>query len=32
VGSVRSIMEDWKEAFKEEWDAVVLGTGMKVRR
>jgi len=22
-------MEDWKEAFKEEWDAVVLGTGMK---
>jgi len=22
-------MEDWKEAFAEQWDAVVLGTGMK---
>tara|TARA_B100000768_G_C11086421_1_gene293074 strand:+ start:142 stop:435 length:294 start_codon:yes stop_codon:yes gene_type:complete len=22
-------MEDWRSAFAEEWDAVVLGTGMK---
>ena len=22
-------MDDWKSAFAEEWDAVVLGTGMK---
>ena len=22
-------MDDWKAAFGEEWDAVVLGTGMK---
>ena len=22
-------MEDWTQAFSEEWDAVVLGTGMK---
>ena len=22
-------MEDWRTAFAEEWDAVVLGTGMK---
>ena len=22
-------MDDWRSAFGEEWDAVVLGTGMK---
>ena len=22
-------MEDWRSAFNEEWDAVVMGTGMK---
>lgn len=22
-------MDDWRSAFAEEWDAVVLGTGMK---
>lgn len=26
---MQTIMDDWRSAFAEEWDAVVLGTGMK---